>query len=122
MPTEKKVGTGWHRPKWVKYNCEAIELPQFSFELLDPLSLTPRRLEDLTSMDEMQVLEKFLPQIVRNHDFTHPETDEPLAQFADEPAVVKELPMFVIRFISDKFLELIGADREVVPLAKGNSS
>jgi len=119
---------GWFRPRWVEVFCSEIEIEDsemaevvhgFSFKILDPLSLTPKSLEDVVKgEDDMAALEKFLPRIVKDHNFTSPETGEDLPQFQDDPEASKELPMFILRFISDKFLEMVNPDREVIPLVK----
>lgn len=124
----RKMSKGWYVKRWIPTDCEEIDLGQFKFEILDALSLTPKDLErilakaqdpDATDMDG---LASVIAEVVRHHNFTHPETDEELAQFQEDPQAALELPLLVIRYIMEKFMEAASPDKSVIPLRKRSSS
>ncbi len=106
---------GWYKPRYVEYSCEEIGYPQFKFKLLDPISMTPKDLERAFQESQEENL-AILGKVVREHNFTHPETDEPLPQFHEDPKAAEELPIIFLRFILEKFQELASPERKIVPL------
>lgn len=127
MKTATKKRMGWYTRKYITVDMGELgeELSDFQVKIVDPMSLTPKDLESALKVEEgeeLSVLKTILPKIVKQHNITHPETGEDLPQFEDDPDVVDVLPMFVIRFIVDKFMEQMSEDREVVPFKSDNSS
>jgi hypothetical protein len=123
MPSENGTSKGWNIKRWTTIDLAEADpdLEGLHFDVLDPISCTPRELQTLFAAfqsseekDDADTLPLLFPRIVRRHNFIG-EDGVAIAQFNENPDAANDIPMLVIRFIVNKFQELASPDREVFP-------